>query len=171
MRPTCSSYGSGREAVSRLNCGLAVGSLSSQTLSTSSRDLRCKRPMPWPILSVLGESSTSFINSWATMKPAPTDAAATAGRESHVAGTPTESPTAWKNSPALSLDWRLERVRAYLSRLPLTRARGIVYGSVGRRAFGMASDPAHHRTTAGHPPGNRQCLPDSHMPSPGSASR
>jgi len=74
------------------------------------------------------------------MKPAPTDAAATTDHESPLAGTPSESPTAWKNSPSLSLDWRLERVRAYLARLPLTHARGIVYGSVGRRAFGIASD-------------------------------
>lgn len=62
------------------------------------------------------------------------------------AAAPTESsttatsPTAWKDSPLLSLEWRLDRVREYLNRLPLSRARGIVYGSVGRRAFGMGSD-------------------------------
>ena len=42
--------------------------------------------------------------------------------------------------PSNSSNQRLERVRAYLARLPLTHARGIAYGSVGRRAFGMASD-------------------------------
>jgi len=47
---------------------------------------------------------------------------------------------AWRESPGLSLAWRLERVREYLSRLPLTRVRGIVFGSVGRRAFGIGSD-------------------------------
>ena len=61
------------------------------------------------------------------------------------AAAPTESsaaatPTAWKESPLLSLEWRLDRVREYLNRLPLAGARGIVYGSVGRRAFGMGSD-------------------------------
>ena len=50
------------------------------------------------------------------------------------------SPTAWKESPLLSLQWRLDRVREYLTRLPLARARGIVYGSVGRKTFGMGSD-------------------------------
>lgn len=56
------------------------------------------------------------------------------------AGRATTSPTAWKRSPLLSLEWRLDRVRRYLDRLPLSRARGIVYGSVGRRAFGIGSD-------------------------------
>ena len=66
--------------------------------------------------------------------PAGSAAAAT---ESSTAAT---TPTAWKESPLLSLEWRLDRVRKYLNRLPLARARGIVYGSVGRRAFGMGSD-------------------------------
>jgi hypothetical protein len=53
-----------------------------------------------------------------------------------------ETPTAldWRQSPRLSLDWRLARVREYLSRLPLDAARGIVFGSVARRAFGIGSD-------------------------------
>lgn len=62
---------------------------------------------------------------------------AAAATESSAAAT---TPTAWKDSPLLSLEWRLDRVRKYLNRLPLHRARGIVYGSVGRRAFGMGSD-------------------------------
>lgn len=47
---------------------------------------------------------------------------------------------AWRRSPSLSLDWRLARVRDYLARLPLARVRGIVFGSVARRAFGIGSD-------------------------------
>jgi len=47
---------------------------------------------------------------------------------------------AWRESPSLSLAWRLERVREYLARLPLTHVRGVVFGSVGRRAFGIGSD-------------------------------
>lgn len=46
----------------------------------------------------------------------------------------------WRDNPLLSLDWRLARVRDYLGRLPLERVRGIVFGSVGRRAFSIASD-------------------------------
>jgi predicted nucleotidyltransferase len=42
--------------------------------------------------------------------------------------------------PSNSSNQRLERVRAYLARLPLIHARGIVYGSVGRPTFGMARD-------------------------------
>lgn len=59
------------------------------------------------------------------------------GTEANRAAT---SPAAWKQSPLLSLEWRLDRVRRYLNRLPLPRARGIVYGSVGRRACGIGSD-------------------------------
>jgi predicted nucleotidyltransferase len=66
----------------------------------------------------------------------PAGSAASATESSTAATT----PTAWKESPLLSLEWRLDRVRKYLNRLPLPRARGIVYGSVGRRAFGMGSD-------------------------------
>jgi hypothetical protein len=46
----------------------------------------------------------------------------------------------WRSSPSLSLDWRLARVRAYLQRLPLAAVRGVVFGSVARRAFGIGSD-------------------------------
>ena len=46
----------------------------------------------------------------------------------------------WRHSPSLSLDWRLARVRDYLARLPLDSVRGIVFGSVARRAFGIGSD-------------------------------
>lgn len=46
----------------------------------------------------------------------------------------------WRRSPSLSLDWRLGRVREYLLRLPLKQLRGIVFGSVARRAFGIGSD-------------------------------
>ena len=71
-----------------------------------------------------------------TIPEHPAGSAATATESS----TAVTSPTAWKKSPLLSLEWRLDRVRKYLNRLPLARARGIVYGSVGRRAFGMGSD-------------------------------
>ena len=47
---------------------------------------------------------------------------------------------AWRQSPSLSFGWRLERVRDYLARLPLTQVRGLVFGSVARRAFGIGSD-------------------------------
>lgn len=46
----------------------------------------------------------------------------------------------WRHSPSLSLDCRLARVRDYLARLPLDSVRGIVFGSVARRAFGIGSD-------------------------------
>ena len=46
----------------------------------------------------------------------------------------------WRRSPSLSLDWRLGRAREYLGRLPLARVRGLVFGSVARRAFGIGSD-------------------------------
>jgi hypothetical protein len=46
----------------------------------------------------------------------------------------------WRQSPSLSLDWRLGRAREYLGRLPLARVRGLVFGSVARRAFGIGSD-------------------------------
>jgi hypothetical protein len=46
----------------------------------------------------------------------------------------------WRRSPSLSLDWRLARVREYLLRLPLEQVRGIVFGSVARRAFSIGSD-------------------------------
>lgn len=46
----------------------------------------------------------------------------------------------WRRSPSLSLDWRLARVQEYLGRLPLSHVRGIVFGSVARRAFGIGSD-------------------------------
>lgn len=46
----------------------------------------------------------------------------------------------WRRSPSLSLGWRLARVRDYLARLPLDSVRGIVFGSVARRAFGIGSD-------------------------------
>ena len=46
----------------------------------------------------------------------------------------------WRNATSLSLEWRLERVRAFLGRLPLERVRGIVFGSVARRAFSIGSD-------------------------------
>jgi hypothetical protein len=47
---------------------------------------------------------------------------------------------AWRLDPRLALDWRLARVREYLGRLPLATVRGIVFGSVARRAFGIGSD-------------------------------
>jgi predicted nucleotidyltransferase len=46
----------------------------------------------------------------------------------------------WRKAPSLSLEWRLERVWTFLRRLPLDRARGIVFGSVARRAFSIGSD-------------------------------
>ena len=46
----------------------------------------------------------------------------------------------WRKTPSLSLEWRLERVWTFLRRLPLDRARGIVFGSVARRAFSIGSD-------------------------------
>lgn len=46
----------------------------------------------------------------------------------------------WRSAPALSLPWRLARVQAFLHRLPLSRVRAIVFGSVGRRAFSVGSD-------------------------------
>jgi predicted nucleotidyltransferase len=48
--------------------------------------------------------------------------------------------TSWRLDPRLSLEWRLERVKTYLSRLPLANVRGVVFGSVARRAFGIGSD-------------------------------
>ena len=46
----------------------------------------------------------------------------------------------WRLDPRLAIDWRLARVREYLGRLPLATVRGIVFGSVARRAFGIGSD-------------------------------
>lgn len=53
---------------------------------------------------------------------------------------PSAAEASWRLDPRLSLDWRLERVRNYLARLPLAHVRGIVFGSVARRAFGVGSD-------------------------------
>lgn len=53
---------------------------------------------------------------------------------------PQAADTSWRLDPRLSLEWRLSRVQRYLSRLPLTDVRGIVFGSVARRAFGIGSD-------------------------------
>lgn len=46
----------------------------------------------------------------------------------------------WRKAPSLSLEWRLERAGTFLHRLPLQRVRGIVFGSVARRAFSIGSD-------------------------------
>ena len=47
---------------------------------------------------------------------------------------------AWRLDPRLSLEWRLARVEEFLGRLPLAAKRGIVFGSVARRAFSLGSD-------------------------------
>jgi predicted nucleotidyltransferase len=52
----------------------------------------------------------------------------------------TTTDGSWRSAPLLSLEWRLGRVRDYLRRLPLSRVRAIVFGSVGRRAFSIGSD-------------------------------
>ena len=46
----------------------------------------------------------------------------------------------WRLDPRLSLAWRLARVEDFLGRLPLAAKRGIVFGSVARRAFSIGSD-------------------------------
>ena len=46
----------------------------------------------------------------------------------------------WRLDPRLSPAWRLARVVEFLGRLPLPRKRGIVFGSVARRAFSIGSD-------------------------------
>lgn len=70
------------------------------------------------------------------------------------AAAPTESsttatsPTAWKDSPLLSLEWRLDRVREYLNRLPLAEAEAAARPKVPSRL--PASSPS--------PPGPPPCL-------------
>jgi hypothetical protein len=53
---------------------------------------------------------------------------------------PLAADPGWRLDPRLSVEWRLARVREYLARLPLPGVRGIVFGSVARRACSIGSD-------------------------------